>query len=54
MSKVSARWVLTEDQNASMVTTAKEHLGRLNMTRQIPTQILFMLHRDMGQGYTKV
>ena len=33
MSKVSARWVpkwLTEDQKASRVTIAKEHLGCLN------------------------
>ena len=33
MSKVSARWVpkqLTEDQEASKVTIAKEHLGHFN------------------------
>ena len=33
MSKVSARWVskqLTEDQKASRLTIAKEHLGHLN------------------------
>ena len=33
ISKVCARWVpkqLTEDQNVSRVTIAKEHLGRFN------------------------